>query len=216
MFVGLGLRALVKKDEKRTKELKTFAHSKGLSFTEGEESGVLKTPFQNLPVFNKGNRFQVYNFMRGKLDDMDVFICDYAYWTVYGSRSKSESETTWQTVICLKLPKVKLPAFDITIRSGIASFTSYDFKQALDLNDDPQFNNGFIVCAAPGADTELVKKYVSKEVQSVLASLKELKMEAGEDCLMLTRQNFRIKTKDIGAFVSSALQAGKLFSSMSL
>lgn len=215
LFVGLVLRALMKKDEKRTQELKIFAHSKGLSFKEREDPLILKTPFQSLPVFNKGNRFQVYNFMQGKLDDMDVFICDYAYWTVYGSRSKSESDTTWQTLICLKLPKIKLPAFDITIRSGIASFTTYDFKQAIDLNGDPQFSNSYIVCAAPGADTEWVKKYVSKEVQSVLASMKELKMEAAEGCLMLTRQNSRIKLKDMDAFVSCALKTGKLFSSVS-
>lgn len=218
LFVGLLFMWVIKKDLRRTEALKSIAKAKGFSFIESEDPVIIKQKFNPLPIFDKGNRSTTSNLMKGEVDGIEVWISDYIYWGQVKDahdRYIDSSHKEHQTLICLLLPGLNLPAFDITLELGMGSRPSaYNLKEAIDFEDNPGFNKKYNVCTSREPDISTVKNLVTKEVQSIFGNYKYLKLEVGGNKMVLTNYSASIKPGDLESYINSTLSMAKIFSSL--
>lgn len=215
LVIGLTFYWLIKKDAKRTSELKSIAERLGLTFVESDDPSTIKQKFQPLPVFTKGNEATVSNLMKGQIDDFEVWVCDYDYWgqvkATYGGKDThiSSSHKERQTLICLLLPDNNLPAFDITLKLKIGSQSAYDHEEALDFEKDSEFGKKYIVCAAPETDKPVLKDLLNPELQAMFTDETELKLQVGENKMALTNYRVNIETRELERYINAALSIVK-------
>ncbi|MEP2669770.1 MAG: hypothetical protein ABJH04_12280 [Cyclobacteriaceae bacterium] len=209
--VGLLIKRNLAADAKRAAHLKSFAEKKGLSYSEAVEYTTVHDKFKSLPTFQKGTDFYVENFIHGNLNGANIAIFDYMYWNAYethrrgGKAHRTEGTKIRQTPICLHIANANIPAFDITINSNLYSYTSYPNGGLVKFEEENAFTKNYIVRAASEEDVGKVKKMISKEVQDFLAPLKNLKVEAAGDAVLVTQTNIPIKHPALDGYIKAAV-----------
>jgi len=208
---GLLVKRNLAADAKRAAHLKSIAEKKGLSYSEAVEYTTVHNKFKSLPIFRKGTDFLVENYMHGNLNGADIVIFDYMYWHAYethrrGRKShRSEGNKIRQTPICLHITNANIPAFDITINSNLFTYTSYPNGGLVKFDEENAFTKNYIVRTASEEDVDKVKKMISKEVQDFLVPLKNLKVEAAGDDLLVTQTNMPIKHPALDGYIMAAI-----------
>ncbi|MEO9850338.1 MAG: hypothetical protein ABJE80_08110 [Reichenbachiella sp.] len=215
LAVGLLFWWLVQKSLRRTAAIQTIAADRGWVFKEDENPDLIRKRFQSIPIFNKGNSYTCSNLMLGKIDDFEIWVCDYLYWghakQTHGGRevSVSSSQKQRQTVICLRYPEANLPTFDITLNLGLAKLTEYDPKNAIVLAGALDFSKKYMVCVAEDADKEVVTRLFTEEIQSLFPTDAKLKVQVSGNEMMITNYSLEIKATELEGYIHTVLSIGK-------
>ena len=210
-IVGLLIKRMLVADSKRATHLKSIAEAKGLSYSEAVEHTTVHNKFGSLPTLQKGTDFLVENYMHGNLNGANIAIFDYMYWTTHelgerrGRMERKQGTQIRQTPICLHLENANIPAFDITINSNLYSYTSYPNGGLVKFDEESAFTKNYIVRTASENDVDKVKQMISKEVQGILAPLKNLKVEAIGNSVLVTQTNIPIKPPALEGYIKAAL-----------
>ena len=216
VFVGLIIAILLKRDDRRTAALRTIAEGADLDFKESEDPDIIRTKFNTLPIFNLGTNFLLHNLITGQIDGFEVWIADYIYWSAKegkyrdgSTRHLITSNKKWQTVICMSLPEHELPAFDISLKSTIASFTAYNAKEAIVFPQQSEFTKKYIVCSAHMSDRHKVQQLITDKIKSAFNDHKGLKLEVGRNQMMLTNYQLNILPNQLMNHIDRALLIAK-------
>lgn len=217
LLIGLLFWWLLRKDAKRAAALGSFAESRGLTFTEIIDPATIHEKFRPLPVFEKGNSHIASNLLRGKVDDFEIWVCDYIYWDhvkqVHADQEihVSSSQKQRQTLICRLLDQINVPAFDISLKVGMGNLSAYGKKDVIEFEGDSVFSKKYNVCAAPRSDKSAVRDLINDELASIFSNHNRLRLEVGGNKMVLTNYSTNIKPSELEGYIKTILRIGNSF-----
>jgi len=197
-FCGIAFGAHVFMERRRRRAMRDAADSLGLSYQESDDS-LVQTLRHEAALFDRGQRRRATNVMTGTVEDLRLYVFDYAYSTG-GGKSKSRWK---QTVVAFTLPDASLPRFQLSperFYHRIAAWVGWD---DIDFPDHPEFSKQYRLTAEP-SDDQAVRDRFTYEIIAALQTLDRLSVASGGDWLIVFRHNRRVKPSDVHAFLDDA------------
>ena len=82
-----------------------------------EDDEAFLQQFSRLPLFARGKNQDVWNIMKGHVQDFEVTIMEFRY-SYNSSSTKSTGEISTQTVVILESDTLNLPSFSLTDKTS--------------------------------------------------------------------------------------------------
>ena len=148
-------------------------------------------------LFKQGRRPRVKNLMHGRIEDLAIFIFDYAYTTGSGKNSN-----TWnQTVTAIQLTGDRLAEFELRPENLFHKIGSAMGYQDIDLEGHPEFSKKYLL---RGSDETAICAAFNDDIVEYLTASKGISAESSGDWLVVYRSRKRVSPDAVSDFLEEA------------
>ena len=201
-------------EKKRTKQFRTFAEERQLSFVETADLAAIND-LTEFHLFSK-EQHAVYirNIVQGQLDNVYIRLFDYEYaygkFRRWGRRTSDSLPTIKQTVLLMASDQIYLPHF--TLRpSHVMNHNHPHFgERQIAIKNNHKFTMAYLL---QGSDEEAIQAIFDREVCNFFANLLTKTTEGNRGRLLYYYQNHLIDGNLLAEFVEEGLNALHLFAS---
>ena len=191
-------------EKKRTDAMEQAAREMGLtSFYPRDDGGTFSLVSQ-FHLFSQGHAKKITSVMHGEVSDMEVRIFDYTYTTGSGKNA----QTSRQTVICFRSPKLDLPSFSLRPENFFDKIGSLFGYRDIDFDTHPVFSKHYLL---RGSDEEAIREAFDEDVLVFYEEHDGLCTEGSGPTLIFYRAAQRAKPENIRAFMEKGFKVAGLF-----
>ncbi|MBA3321589.1 MAG: hypothetical protein H0T45_09145 [Pyrinomonadaceae bacterium] len=187
----------------RAREMTTAAAHLNWSFVPQSQLNFFPQ-HEQYHLFSLGHTKEIRNLMHGERDGARVAVFDYMYVTGHG---KSRSEAT-QTVVLLESAQINLPFFSLRPENFMHRIAGAFGYQDIDFAHRPAFNDRYLL---RGSDETQIRWAFTNDVLAYYEVLPGLSTDGGGQRLVCYRENVKVETAQLPAFVDWGVGMLKLF-----
>ena len=112
--IFIGFTVAIISGRRHARAMKRLSETIGFSYMlHVEDDEAFLQSFSRLPLFTRGRTRDVWNIMKGRIQDFEVTVMEFRY-SYNSSSTKSTGEVSTQTVVILESDLLNLPSFSLT------------------------------------------------------------------------------------------------------
>lgn len=200
----------VRADKKRTQACEDYARQMGFTY-EKKISGTEHLPCSGANLFDRGRSRNCYNYMTGKIADIDILLTDYQYTTGGGKNTTTHT----MTVAAYHVPGVNVPDFTLEDENFLTRIAEKFGMQDIDFDTHPVFSKRYRLT---GKDENAVRALFTPTLLTSIENgliRKEWRVQAGDGWLVIHSNGRRIKPVELDSFLNSTFDlANKMTAEM--
>ncbi|MCA9292426.1 MAG: hypothetical protein KDA20_01280 [Phycisphaerales bacterium] len=202
-FLVAAIASAIIAERRRKQELRAVAERLGLSYADKDDAAL--APLRSATkLFDRGSARRFTSIMHGRIEDLSVYIFDYAYTTGTGE----ETQRHRQTMAAIFAEQSRAPKFELRperVFHKVASFFGYE---DIDVSDHPAFSRMFHL---KGDDAQSVLNAFPTETCDRLMQAGKMCIESTGQWVIVYRPDKRLKPHEIDGFLREAFELTTLF-----
>ena len=219
--IFLGFTVAIISGRRHARAMKQFSKTIGFSYMPHvEDDEAFLQQFSRLPLFARGKNQDVWNIMKGHVQDFEVTIMEFRY-SYNSSSTKSTGEISTQTVVILKSDTLNLPSFSLTphktstelgkkIFSALMPTFSQFIPQDIDFDSHPLFSE-FYLLQGTRKNEDAVRKLFNHEVIRYYEIQKCLCTDGAGNTIMCYSLGEQLTPEDISSFLDQSIEVCEMF-----
>ena len=219
--ICIGFTVAIISGRRHARAMKQFSKTIGFSYMPHvEDDEAFLQQFSRLPLFARGKNQDVWNIMKGHVQDFEVTIMEFRY-SYNSSSTKSTGEISTQTVVILKSDTLNLPSFSLTpqktstelgkkIFSALMPTFSQFIPQDIDFDSHPLFSE-FYLLQGTRKNEDAVRKLFNHEVIRYYEIQKCLCTDGAGNTIMCYSLGEQLTPEDISSFLDQSIEVCEMF-----
>jgi len=219
--IFIGFTVAIISGRRHARAMKQFSKTIGFSYMPHvEDDEAFLQQFSRLPLFARGKNQDVWNIMKGHVQDFEVTIMEFRY-SYNSSSTKSTGEISTQTVVILKSDTLNLPSFSLTpdktstelgkkIFSALMPTFSQFIPQDIDFDSHPLFSE-FYLLQGTRKNEDAVRKLFNHEVIRYYEIQKCLCTDGAGNTIMCYSLGEQLTPEDISSFLDQSIEVCEMF-----
>ena len=206
---------------RHARAMKQFSGTIGFSYMPHvEDDEAFLQSFSRLPLFTRGRTRDVWNIMKGRVQDFEVNVMEFRY-SYNSSSTKSTGEVSTQTVVILESDLLNLPSFSLTPHKTSTELGNKFFSALMpaltqfipqDINFDsyPLFSKLYLL-QGTRKNEDAVRKLFNRDVIRYYELQKGLCTDGAGSTIMCYSLGEQLGPEDIPPFIDQSIEVCEMF-----
>ena len=219
--IFIGFTVAIISGRRHARAMKRLSETIGFSYMPHvEDDEAFLQSFSRLPLFTRGRTRDVWNIMKGRIQDFEVTVMEFRY-SYNSSSTKSTGEVSTQTVVILESDLLNLPSFSLTphktstelgkkffsaLMPALTQFTPQD----INFDSHPLFSKLYLL-QGTRKNEDAVRKLFNRDVIRYYELQKGLCTDGAGNTIMCYSLGEQLTPDDIVPFLDQSIEVCEMF-----